>query len=179
MMTANANEIGRTIQTPRVCGCSIGNHTNDYVYKAMLMLPDDSSIKVRNESLVLELDVTQSGGGAMVKYGFKGYQLHREKKTWSDAEAHCKSEGGQLASIHSDLEQESAKRAADGNTVWLGGMVNSFVEWQWSDFSTWVYHKVDSAPYGGLKLSMESNGVWSGFYSHLKFYFLCQSIHPH
>ena len=32
---------------------------------------------------------------------FTRYKLYKEAKTWTDADATCKSEGGQLASIHS------------------------------------------------------------------------------
>ena len=53
------------------------------------------------------------------------YVLSRDMKTWTEAEAVCKSEGGHLASIHSKDQQALAKKAADVvvySDAWLPGL---------------------------------------------------------
>ena len=66
--------------------------------------------QMENGSLVIELDISLKSLDEV--YAFTSYKLYREHKNWTDAELHCKSEGGQLASIHSPWEQKLAQKAA-------------------------------------------------------------------
>ena len=114
-----------------------------------------------------------------VECEFKGYQLYREEKTWSDARAHCKGEGGQLAAIHSDWEQELAKRAANGSEVWIGGK-NAYHhgsgEWEWADNSTWDFTNWESGSgyIPNYAVFMQPNGEWREIHSWFNKYFICQ-----
>ena len=70
------------------------------------------------------------------------YKQYLEYKTWPEAEAHCQSEGGHLASVTSQEEQEVAKAA--GWSGWLGGS-NQETEgrWTWTDGTTWSFENWD------------------------------------
>ena len=74
------------------------------------------------------------------------YQLHNEKKTWLEAEAVCQQEGGHLASVASEKENEALRKAAGGNKyIWLGAKQESGVmSWSdeslWGSYSKWVSH---------------------------------------
>ena len=107
-------------------------------------------------------------------YAFTSYKLFREKKSWTEAELHCESEGGQLASIHSLWEQTLAKKAAEGNEVWLGGRKLTGSGWQWADkkalsFTNWK----NGSPSHYSYLMMHNDGRWDDF-AFKKYYFLCQ-----
>ena len=131
-----------------------------------------------NESLVVELDIKQEDGWSdeVSVVIVNNYTLHKENKYWNDAEAVCKSDGGQLASIHSDEEQELAKRAAEGHNVWLGGRREKG-QWRWSDHSTWDFTNWDGGhrEIVGSNLVMKSNGEWLDSYFGTN-YFLCQGV---
>ena len=112
---------------------------------------------------------------------FTSYKLYKEKKNWTDADLHCKSEGGQLASIHPKWEQEMAEKAAEGETyVWLGGRrIDN--KWQWADNTTWSFENwLSDNPGYGLDgyLLMNYHGRWWDYspnpISIPNFYFLCQ-----
>ena len=67
-------------------------------------------------------------------------QLSGENLSWSDAENFCASQGGHLASVTSQSEQDEITKLANGNFVWLGRRRKSMVDpWQWSDGRQWGY----------------------------------------
>ena len=77
------------------------------------------------------------------KWGPEKYKLYLQWKTWSDAEAHCREEGGHLASVLSEEEQDEVKTAIGGESyTWIGATKEEAV-WRWSDGSPWGYHKWD------------------------------------
>ena len=108
-------------------------------------------------------------------YAFTSFKLYKERKRWTDAELHCKNEGGQLASIHSKWEQTMAEKAAEGEKrVWLGGRKIDG-RWQWADNTTWSFENWKSGSPGSYEyLRMASNGQWWDYRSSHKRYFLCQ-----
>ena len=101
------------------------------------------------------------------------YKLYRMKETWAGAEAHCKSEGGHLASGHSSNQQALAEKSYG----WLGGrMAEGSAEWRWSDNSTWDFTNWQSGS-GNIEdrcLYMKYGGKWQDQSCTIPLYFLCQ-----
>ena len=115
LLIATISEVGRSLQTPGLGDSSLVKPV-DLKYKAILTKPEDLPQKFGKGSLVIEVDVDMKEGDE-VNYAMMKYKLYREKKSWAEAEAHCRSEGGQLVSIHSEEEQAMALKAADGYPV--------------------------------------------------------------
>ena len=92
-----------------------------------------------------------------------------------DADLHCKSEGGQLASIHSLWEQTLAEKAAEGERyVWLDGRKIDG-QWQWVDNATWSFENwCSGCSESDEYLLMLRNGQWFDYSSSYGTYFLCQ-----
>ena len=90
---------------------------------------------------MIELDINRRVSYEM--FAFTSYKLYKKRKTWTEAALHCESEGGQLASIHSQWEQMLAEKAAESlreeeEFAWLGGRRN-LDQWQWHDNSSWSF----------------------------------------
>ena len=169
--TTSISEVGRSIQTP---GLVHKEMSSGYLYKATLLLPKDFQQISTDRSFVVELDVDL--GQSDECFAFTSYKLYRQKKTRIDAEAHCQSEGGQLASIHSQWEQTLAEKAAEEEYVFLGGRkINA--NWTWPDNANWNFtHWAFGRPSSKSEeyLLMHPNGQWAddgGVYAN---YFLCQ-----
>ena len=134
--TSSISEVGRPLQTPQLGKILVkpSDASVDHIYKVDLTVTDDFQAEIGDRTLVIELDVDMRKEDELA---FAGYKLNQRRKSWIDAEAHCKSEGGQLASIHSELQQELAEKAAEGNFVLLGGKREAGnAKWSWSDNST-------------------------------------------
>ena len=142
------------------------------MYKAILTPTKDLLHQIENRILVFELDINTKLSDEV--YAFTGYKLCREKKNRAEARHHCESEGGQLASIHSQWEQTLAEKAAAGSGVWIGGKI-LHGHWQWADRSTWNFTKWKIGhPKDRNFLMMNSDGRWQDQPSWAKAYFLCQ-----
>ena len=113
------------------------NHHVSFIFE----LPENIEETLGGRSLVIQLDVsTREEEGwqeEVVVTKYPKYKLFREKKTWANAEAHCQSEGGHLASVPSDKNQGLGPLVWAGET-WLGGTDQlSENDWKWSDGSIW------------------------------------------
>ena len=96
--TTTVGEIGRSIQTPGHGDIFVKPEVSEHIYKAMLPISDNFQRKMGNETLVIELVVNMRKEDEVVFSPKNSYKLYSEgKKTWAEAEAHCRSEGGQLA----------------------------------------------------------------------------------
>ena len=175
---SSISEVGRSIKTPGL-GDILDDHvdgSSDHIYKAVLTIPDGFKEEMSKNTLVIELaaEMNKEDEVALISY-----KLYRMYKSWSDAEAHCKREGGQLASVHSDVEQALAEKSANGNwDVWLGGKrARGSTEWTWSDNSTWGFANFDSGngdnDYNCLMM-LPNGGGWFGESCTWSANFLCQ-----
>ena len=177
--TTSISEVGRSIQTPRL-GDAFDkpvDESSDHIYKAVLTMPGHFQENIGNGSLVIELASDMRKEDEMVDFRYS-LKLYRERETWEKADAHCKSEGGQLASINSESRQALVEKAVDGEDGWLGGRREEGSEgWNWSDNSTWGFTNWDRGPgeYDDLCLVMEPSGEWSYIYCLYSYYFLCQA----
>ena len=170
LMSSNS-EVGRSIQTP--------DPQEAPVYKAVLAPSVDVLQQLGDLTLVIELhtDVNKSDE---VNAFFNGYQLYKKRMDWTNAESHCKSNGGHLASIHSKWDQTLAEMAAKGYQVWIGGR-QSNGRWQWTDDSAWGFTnwmdghpKKEGYPGKGFQLVMDYDGEWFDPPNTLGKYFLCK-----
>ena len=116
-------------------------------------ISEELKAQVGSGSLVVELEVDtreEEGWQEVVEYSASAhtyrsdrmleYKLYRESKTWSDAEAHCQREGGHLASVVTQDEEDMVVAATGGDTVWLGG-TNQEGIWRWTDESVFTYEQ--------------------------------------
>ena len=170
-LIASISEVGRSIRTPHLGDAF--EFPDDLVYRALLS-PSKSIIEqMSNGSLVIELDITMNPSDEA--YAFTtSYKLYKLKRSWTDADLHCRKEGGQLASIHSKWEQLKVEKAAEGERyVWLGGRKIDG-QWQWADNTTWSFENWRyNAPRSYKYLQMEGV-LWLDFYSVDRIPFLCQ-----
>ncbi|XP_054627569.1 snaclec coagulation factor IX-binding protein subunit A-like [Dunckerocampus dactyliophorus] len=89
------------------------------------------------------------------------YIFHEERKTFADAEHTCKFLGGNLVSIHSDLENEvvlELLREADEEHAWIG-LHNAIKkeDYIWTDGSD-----VDFLNFGVGMSNDAGDGLWDG-----------------
>ena len=153
MMSNNYGEIstpwfGKTFQEDY--------HKKDRKFQFELEINKNLIRQVGSGSLVIELEVDTrkaEGWQEEVVYStgsrnlvYRGettleYKLYTIKKNWVDAEAYCQSEGGHLASVLNEEEQEQVSILANGhNYVWLGGSDKQMEGvWRWTDGSVWNY----------------------------------------
>ena len=172
-LVANIVELGRSIQTPQLGDPS--DESLNRVYKAILTPSKDVLEQIENETLVFELDINMKPSDEVNV--FANYKLYREQKSWTDADLQCKSEGGQLATIHSLWEQTLAEKAAEGWKVWLGARKIVGGQWQWADNSPLDFSNWNTGPGANdnLDLLMQENGKWDNLWRDVyDIYFLCQ-----
>ncbi|XP_028447514.1 galactose-specific lectin nattectin isoform X2 [Perca flavescens] len=79
------------------------------------------------------------------QFGSRCFSFNFQGKSWTDAENFCKSDGGNLASVHSEEEQLFLrdfikKVTGEAKWAWIGGF-DSVQEglWMWSDGSIFDY----------------------------------------
>ena len=177
--TSNVREVGRSIKTPRLGEFVKKNgRSKDVFYKATLTIPEYFEERVGNNTLVVEITMdikTQSELSWTTNY-----KLVQIAKKWTDAKAYCRSEGGQLASIHSEEQQVLAVEASQGKFAFLGGRKEEGQEWGWSDNSSWDFSNWRSSNGNNdedLCLGIFPNGEWGDWYFHCNsnYRFLCQA----
>ena len=103
-------------------------YKEDRDFHMVLELPFDIKDQVGSGSLVIELDIDmreeegwieqltykEIKAGELASPNKYKYTLHTTGKSWPDAEDDCQKEGGHLASVPSEEENEELKRVADG-----------------------------------------------------------------
>ena len=113
-------------------------HSRPQSLHYVLDLPDNIGEMVGEGELVISVET--EGSWSFISPENK-WQLYKKNMSWSDAEDYCVREGGHLASVTSQREQDQITKVADGNRVWLGGRRKSREDaWQWSDGRSWGFN---------------------------------------
>ena len=123
-------------------------YKEDKLFRVILQFPDNLEEEVGEGSLVVELDIdvrNEEGWEENVAFldGTK-YRLYSLAMVWESAEAHCVMEGGHLASVVSQGDQDKVVSMlgpmGQQITVWIGGTdLRDKRRWRWSDGSPWSF----------------------------------------
>ena len=112
-------------------------YKEDREFHIILELPENIKEQVGSiGSLVINLEAdTRDEEGWEEQISL--YTLHTTKKNWTEAETECQKDGGQLASITSEDENDLVAKIALNkkklvDNLWLGGK-SWMGEWSWSD----------------------------------------------
>lgn len=67
------------------------------------------------------------------------FKLDETKRTYSNQASYCDSQGGQIASIHSNEENEAIIKliSPDRIRAYIGAESDGNYNWKWSDGTTW------------------------------------------
>ena len=96
-------------------------YTEDIDYCVILEVPENIQDLVGSSSLVVELEVDTRKDTDWVESAMM-YTYHKTKKTWEEAESHCLKNGGHLASVTCEDENQMLLGLVGGrDLVWLGG----------------------------------------------------------
>ena len=127
----------------------------------ILEFPGDFHDYVGDGSLVIELDVDlRQAEGWQEKVEYKSerplFRIYKERKGLEGARSHCEKEGGYLASIHSQEENNEIVELANDSAVWVGGNhaqgghnLSEYGVWAWDDGSNWTFSNwADNEPKG-------------------------------
>ncbi|XP_039631445.1 lectin-like [Polypterus senegalus] len=133
--------------------------------------------------LSYSLEICQPG---WTSYQSKCYQYFPIKKTWIDAELHCVSLGGNLASVHSSGANHFITRLikiSDSHEPpsWLGGSnCVRISSWLWTDGSQWDFanwYPGEPSNSGGTEKCLHTNyngpGGWNNNNCENQFPFVC------
>ena len=144
----------------------------------MLDLPDNMGEMVGEG--ILAISIETEGNWSFISPENK-FQLNQEWLSWSDSEKECASQGGHLASVTSQREQDHIAQLADGDEVWLGGRRKSRADpWQWSDGRSWGFEQTwDMEFYNNPGFNCltagESDGMWVNDDCGERFAFVCSN----
>merc|ERR1719208_454428 len=101
---------------------------------------------------------------------FRGrcYKYFDNSVKWDDAREHCLSEEADLASIHSEEENDFLREITGNTLVWVGGRRScpSCEDFKWSDGTLWdfaAWHRVQPDNAGGTEGCVEINFGSSGW----------------
>uniref|UniRef100_A0A6Q2YT78 Eosinophil lineage-specific marker n=1 Tax=Esox lucius TaxID=8010 RepID=A0A6Q2YT78_ESOLU len=75
------------------------------------------------------------------QFGSRCFRFEETLRSWTEAERHCQSLGGHLASVHSWKESRFLKMLTVGSPLtWIGGN-DGGRSWSWTDGSGFNYHE--------------------------------------
>ena len=175
-------EVGKSITTPGLGdNYEITSYLDDHTYKATLLIPDNFVDRVGNGSLVIDLKVnTREEEGWQEEVTWTEYKVHTNKKTWSDAEAHCQSEGGHLISVLDEEEQQKIMIATGEGSFWIGASDQGKEgAWTWTDGSPWGYSSWSPKYDNGINTNcaLKSDRTWYYYYCTQPLQFICKFHH--
>merc|ERR1711872_356271 len=105
--------------------------------------------------IACDMDIPPDCPEGWADFDSECYKVFQSIKSWQDAENYCQGEGGHLASIHSE-EENNFVAGLDSDSMWLGGTdVTTEGSWVWSDgstfsFNSWNPGQPDNLFYGGM-----------------------------
>ena len=120
--------------------------------------------------------------------GYNCYKLFDEKKTWSQAEAHCMGLGGHLASIQSPEEHKFVADlglVSDEEIAYLGGSdLGEEKKWVWTDGTPFEYTNwLEGEPNNSLgdedcmMLWKQKGDKWNDTACSREFKFICKIMY--
>ena len=111
------------------------------------------------------------------------YEFVGTRKNFHDAEQHCRSKGGHLASVKGPNENNIISGKAGNHAVWVGGHDSGTRTWTWTDgsafgWSNWNPGEPNNVGKGGEDcLGLWGNGKWNDFScSRHSLAFVCEYI---
>ena len=167
-MKISTTQIGWSVKTPGFGeNFDQERYLSDQVYKSTFYLPKISAV---SGSLVIEVEVETKEGDHEVVEFVEGsrYTFVKEKKTWAQADDHCKKKGGHLASVLTEQENQEVQAVAQGNRVWIGGSDHKEEGvWRWADGSSLSYTSWGDSQGSSGELfnciSMDERGQWDDY----------------
>ena len=183
VMKAKVKRFG-VIETPGYGKTFIESfYQHDHIFKAELEVSNDILKEVDDGSLIIELELDtrrHNGWQEEVTYwkGEKWFEFSEDDyRSWFDAEQHCKSKGGHLASGNSYAGRSEMAKSSEGlMPIWIGGKEGPGNEtWTWIDgtpmiVSEWKY------TYGDLPYcSLMYTGEYYKSNCFAEYPFLCQT----
>ena len=96
-----------------------------------------------------------------------------------DANAHCLTHGGHLASVLSEREHQRMNKLVREEVTWIGGKkLKEEQDWHWADNSTWVFNKwIDGRPQilEDLCAALYQDQGWTKAPCTLTYTFICKT----
>ena len=86
--------------------------------------------------------------------------------TWNNARAHCMQIGGDLASLHSQEDNDKVKALVQGANVYIGmNDIETEGDWKWSDgsmvqWTNWDNREPDGSTNSNCAIMSHSNNMW-------------------
>lgn len=139
-LTLTSSEVGRTIETPNLGSSNFETSyfEEDHSFIATLEIQTSLKTQLDDGALVIQLETNlHEGEGWVETVTYTGvskeFVLVDDKKTWEEAEVYCQNQGGHLASIITEREENEAFYLsigdfdytffsyADSQIVWIGG----------------------------------------------------------
>ena len=132
VLEAKIDKLGKMVETPRFGGnIDPKFFTADHVFKMRVQFPENLLEQLGNGSLVMQLEVDTREAKTWdeeVHFWMGDTKFSSDEdlyKSWSDADAYCKAEGGHLASMKTDADIIEINRMSEGWNVWVGGKEGS------------------------------------------------------
>jgi len=105
------------------------------------------------------------------------YRLYTKQVSWEQAQAECKKENSNLASILDDGTKNFIASLQSTNRIWIGAYNDGNGGWQWVDKSRWSYENWSgNEPSGdGARVEMyETNNEWNDIRGSVGRAFVCK-----
>jgi len=150
------------------CASNTFNNVGAYVVCQRDIIVQNTSTNATDNSTTTTLPKHTPSCRSFNYTEFEGhcYKFSHSTTTWLEAEGRCLGEGGHLASIHSQEEEQFLGYLSQGNNIWIGGYPSRYArrpEWFWSDSTPMgSLRKVDysTSPSGCLSLSSVNQKSW-------------------
>ena len=156
-------------------------YKDDQDIHVVLEYPGDILEKIGSGSLVVQLEVDtreEEGWQEEVSYAdVPNYKLYKEDKKWADAEVHCQDEGGHLAPILTDEEQQIVEKVAKGAKAWIGASdQEGFWEWSTGSSMNYTHWKEGYGIIGNRKncVRLNDGNEWRDDLCSRKLFFICK-----
>lgn len=114
-------------------------------------------------SLVRTCSEAQLCPEGWVRFSTRCYLPIAQRATYSEAERACRAHGGDVASIHSQAENDFVAGLVSDKQPWLGLQLNQLSEFEWQDRSPLLYlNWADGSPREEPEtcVSINENGKW-------------------